>query len=110
MCINNTFSSFLMQRTDGKHDFIVLSSLETVQYWDCIFSLLYRLLRIWLKRQKYLNFIRTKERESTPKMCNVLCTVHFVVTVFNVGNVLMCVIYQLDLAVFMYVTRISRCI
>jgi len=27
---------------------------------------------------------------------------------FNVGNVLLCVIYQLNITVFMYVTRISR--
>jgi len=28
--------------------------------------------------------------------------------VFNVGNVLLCIIYQLNFTVFMYVTRISR--
>jgi hypothetical protein len=36
------------------------------------------------------------------------CTVHFIITLFNVGNVLLCVIYQLNLAIFMYVTWISR--
>jgi hypothetical protein len=36
------------------------------------------------------------------------CTVHFIITVFYVGNVLLCVIYQLNFTVFMYVTRISR--
>jgi hypothetical protein len=27
----------------------------------------------------------------------MLCTVHFIITLFNVGNVLLCVIYQLNL-------------
>jgi hypothetical protein len=35
------------------------------------------------------------------------CTVHFIITLFNVGNVLLCVIYQLNVTVFMFVTRIS---
>jgi len=48
--------------------FIVLSSLETVhdivQYRYCIFSLLYRLLRIRLKRQNpSLLYVRERERE-----------------------------------------------
>ena len=34
------------------------------------------------------------------------CTVHFIITLFNVGNVLLCVIYQLNFTVFKYVTRI----
>jgi hypothetical protein len=38
------------------------------------------------------------------------CTVHFIITLFNVGNVLLCAIYQLNFTVFMYVTRISRSI
>jgi len=32
----------------------------------------------------------------------------FIITSFNVGYVLLCVIYQLNFAVFMYVTQISR--
>jgi len=32
----------------------------------------------------------------------------FIITLFYVGNVLLCVIYQLNFAVFMYVTLISR--
>jgi hypothetical protein len=28
------------------------------------------------------------------------CTVHFIITLFNVGNVLLCVIYQLNVTVF----------
>jgi len=43
-----------------------------------------------------LTFICT--REST------LCTVHFIITLFNVGNVMLCVIYQLNFTVFMRVT------
>jgi hypothetical protein len=46
--------------------FIVLSSLEIVQYRYCIFSLLYRLLRIRLKRQNHLlSYIRERERKYT---------------------------------------------
>jgi len=33
------------------------------------------------------------------------CTVHFIIILFNVDNVLLCVIYQLNFAVFMHVTR-----
>jgi len=33
---------------------------------------------------------------------------HFIITLFNVGNVLLCVIYQLNFTVFMYFTQISR--
>jgi len=33
---------------------------------------------------------------------------NFIITLFNVGNVLLCVIYQFNFTVFMYVTRISR--
>jgi len=47
--------------------FIVLSSLEivhaTVQYKYCIFSLLYRLLRIRLKRQNpLLSYVRERKK------------------------------------------------
>ena len=35
-------------------------------------------------------------------------TVHIIITLFNVCNVLLYVIYQLNFTVFMYVTRISR--
>jgi hypothetical protein len=35
-------------------------------------------------------------------------TVHFITSFFNVVNVLLCVIYQLNFTMFMYVTRISR--
>ena len=34
-------------------------------------------------------------------------TVRFIITFFNVGSVLLCVIYQLNFTVCMYVTRIS---
>ena len=64
--------------------FIILSSLETVhdtvQYRYCIFSLLYRLLRIRLKRQNPLfSYVqeteiereKDRERESTLEMYKV---------------------------------------
>jgi hypothetical protein len=40
--------------------------------------------------------------------CTMQCTVHFIITLFNVGNVLLCVIYQLNFTTFMYVTPTSR--
>jgi hypothetical protein len=40
-------------------------------------------------------------------MYNVVYS-NFFITLFNIGNVLMCVIYQLNFTVLMYVTRISR--
>jgi hypothetical protein len=68
--------------------FIVLSSLETVhdsvQCRYCIFSLLDRLLRIRLKRQNsLLSYVRERERKYT-------ANVHFLITLFNVDNVLLC--------------------
>jgi hypothetical protein len=91
--------------------FIVLLSLETVhdtvQYRYCIFSLLNRLSRITLKRQNpLLSYVR--EREKAHCKCTMLCTVHFIITFFNDDNVLLCVIYELNFPIFMYVTRISR--
>ena len=58
--------------------FIVLSSLETVrdtvQYRYCIFSLLYRLLRIRLKRQNpLLSYVRERERERQREREKVHC-------------------------------------
>ena len=84
--------------------FIVLSSLETVhdtvQYRYCIFSLLYLLLRIRLKRQNpLLSYV--PEGEKVHCKCTMQCAVHFIITVFNVGNVLLCVIFQLNFTVFM---------
>ena len=60
---------------------IVLSSLETihdtVQYRYCIFSLLYRLLRIRLKRQNpLLSYVRERERERKYTV-NVHCSVQY---------------------------------
>ena len=85
--------------------FIVLSSLETVldtvQYRYCTFSLLYHLLRIRLKCQNpLLSYVR--ERKYT---VNVQCSVQY--TLFNVGNVLLCVIYRLNFTISMYVTHIT---
>jgi len=81
--------------------FIVLSSFETVhdtvQYRYCILSLLSCLLRVRLKcRDSLLSYIWEREK------------VHFIITLFNVGNVLLCIIYQLNFTLFMYVTWISR--
>ena len=48
-----------------------------------------------------------RERESTLQLYNVVYS-KLIITLFNVGNVLLCVIYQLNCTIFMYVTRISR--
>jgi len=61
--------------------FVVLSSLETVhdtaQYRCCIYSLLYRLLRIKLKRQNsLLSYARERERERKYTV-NVQCSVQY---------------------------------
>jgi len=40
-------------------------------------------------------------------MCSIVYR-HFIITLFNVGNILLCVIYQINFTVFVYVTRISR--
>jgi len=95
-----------------KHDFFVLLSLETVhgtvQNRYCISSLLNRLLRISLKPQNpLLSYVR--ETEKIHCRCTKQCTVHFIITLFNSDNVLLCVIYQLNFTVFTHVTRISRC-
>jgi hypothetical protein len=51
---------------------------------------------------------REREREKVHCKCTMQCTVQFIITLFNVDNVLLCAIYQLNLTVFMPVTRISR--
>jgi len=68
-CVTITrFFHRLCSASKEKHDFfIVLSSLETVhntaQYMYCIFSLLYHLLRIRLKRQNpLLSDVREREK------------------------------------------------
>jgi hypothetical protein len=64
-----------------------------------------------LKRQNpLLSYVREREREREREKekekvnCKYTkqCTVHFIITLFNVGNVLLCVIYQLNFTVFMY--------
>jgi len=68
MCNNNTFFFIAYAALRWKRMiFIVLSSLETVhntvQYMYCIFSLLYRLLSIRLKRQNpLLSDVREREK------------------------------------------------
>jgi hypothetical protein len=51
--------------------------------------------------------MREKEREQVHCKCTMQCTVHFIITLFNDGNVLLCIIYKLNFTVFMYVTLIS---
>jgi hypothetical protein len=41
---------------------------------------------------------RERQREKVHCKCTMQCTVHFIITLFNVGNVLLCVIYQLNLS------------
>jgi hypothetical protein len=80
-------------------------------------SLLYRVLRIRLKRHNpLLSYVRDRERVhckctvycTVHCKCTMYCTVHFIITLFSVGNVLLCAMYQLNVTVFMYVTGISR--
>jgi hypothetical protein len=60
-----------------------------------------------LKRQNtLLSYVR--ETEKVQCKCTIYCTIHFTIPLFNVGIVLLCLIYQLNFAVFMYVARISR--
>ena len=59
-----------------KHNFIVLSSLETVHdtvlYKYCVFSLLNLLLRIRLKSQNsLLSYLRERERENIHCKCTM---------------------------------------
>ena len=100
--------------------FIVLSSLETVhdtvEYRYCIFSLLNLLLRIRLKHQNpKLSYVREREREREKYTANVHCSVqvtadlqcsvqYTIISLFNVSNVLLCVIHELNFTVFMHVT------
>jgi hypothetical protein len=62
--------------------------------------------RTQAKISESLTFIPTREKLHCK--CTMQCTVHFIITSFNVGNVLLCVIYQSNFTVFMFVTRISR--
>jgi hypothetical protein len=107
MCNNNTFFSLLMQCFDRKAWFLlfchplklylILYSTGTVLFHCCIIS-----LRIRLKCQNpLLSYVR--ERKYT---VNVQCSVQY--TLFNVGNVLLCVIYRLNFTISMYVRQISH--
>ena len=100
--------------------FIVLSSLETVhdtvQYRCCTFSFPSPLLRVRLKRQNpLLSYVREREREREKYTANVHCSVqvtadlqcsvqYTIISLFNVSNVLLCVIHELNFTVFMHVT------
>jgi len=63
--------------------FIVLSSLETVQYRYCILSLLYRLLKIRLKsRNPLLSYVLQRKRERKYTV-NVQCSVQYTLLLLN---------------------------
>jgi len=55
------------------------------------------------KTSESLIFICTREREKVHCKCTMWCTIHFIINLFNVGYVLLGVIYQLNFTVFMYV-------
>ena len=58
-----TWFLLLLQRFDGEARFLLLSSLETVQYRYSILSLFYRPLRIRLKRQNpLLSYVQDSEK------------------------------------------------
>jgi hypothetical protein len=59
-----------------------------------------------LKRQNAL-LPYIQERERVHCKCTMQCTVHYIITLFNVGNVLLCVIYQLNFTVFVCYTNIT---
>ena len=83
-----------MQRFDRKAMiFIVLSSLETVhdtvQYKYCIFFIALSSLEDYAKTSESLTFIRTRERQSTLQMYNVVYSTFYIINLFNVDNVLL---------------------
>ena len=97
-------------RSCGKNDSSVLELMENKERIHASFSVAPQSTnvtavapdKVLMKMEKALNFwMEDMNRKRVP---------HFVTLCyyFNVGNVLLCVIYQLNLAVFMYVTRISR--
>jgi len=90
-----------IDRLYGKNE----SSIPEVMKNKEKISFIYRLSRIKLKRQ---NPLLSCVWERLHCKCMMQCTVHFIITLFNVGNVLLWVIYQLKFTVFMYVVRISR--
>jgi len=52
-----------------------------------------------MKAEKALKFwVEDMNKTRVPSL------LHFIITLFNVGNVFLCVIYQLNFTVFMYVT------
>jgi hypothetical protein len=46
------------------------------------------------KTSESLTFICMREREKVHCKCAMYCTGHFSITLFNVGNALLCVIYK----------------
>ena len=81
-----------MQRFDEKNMvFIVLSSIKTVhgtvKYRYCFFTA-QSSLEDWAKMSESLTFICTRQREKGHCKCTMWCTVRFIITLFNVDNVL----------------------
>jgi hypothetical protein len=105
-CVTITRFSLLMQRFKGKAWFLLFCQplkLYLILYsTGTVFLLFYRLLRIRLKRQNPL-LSCVQEREKVHCKRTMQCTVHFIITLFNVGNVLLCVIYQLNVTVYIYI-------
>jgi hypothetical protein len=93
------FWSALME----KHEFYC-SVIPWNCTWYCTVQVLYFFiaqssLEDYAKTSESLIFIRTREREREREReyaANVQCSVHFIITLFNVGNFLQCVIYQLN--------------
>ena len=64
-----------MEKHDFYCSFILETVYDTIQYMYCIFSLLYRLLRIRLTHQNpLLSYIRDRERKYT---VNLQCSVRY---------------------------------
>ena len=94
-----------------KHEFYFCYPLKLYMILYCTGTVFFHcphyLLRVRLKLQNPVHSY-VREREKVDCKCTMQCTVHFIITLFNIDNVLQCVIYQLNFAVLMYVTRITR--
>ena len=108
MCNSNMFFHCSCSALMEKHDFychhpLKLYSTGTVLFHCSIVSTGLG----WNFRIPYFHTYR-RERERVHCKCMMWCTVHFIISLFNVDNILLCVIYQLNFTVFMHVIRISR--
>jgi hypothetical protein len=109
---NNRFLSF---KTHAKREWAVTWWNLAAQIRPELDSPSFVLVPTLKKQNSLLSYIREREGERERERerkenckCTTHCTVHFIITLLNVGNVLLCVIYQLNFTVFIYVTRISR--